>query len=140
VRGHIHRLAGQAGGRGVVRNGSRLAVIDSYLADFKDQTQDAQAIEGWNGPGPFMIVNNYLEATGENAMFGGADPSIVNLVPSDIEIRHNYFFKPTSWRGVWAAVKNLFELKNARRVLVEGNIFENNWIASQAGCAIQFTV
>src|SRR5437867_3194845 len=139
-RCYIHGNAGEAAVRGVAFNGSRLAVIDSYLSDFKDQAQDTQAIMGWNGPGPFKIVNNYLEAAGENVMFGGADPSIVNLVPSDIEIRHNYFFKPTSWRGVWAAVKNLFELKNARRVLVEGNIFENNWLASQAGWAIQFTV
>ena len=95
---------------------------------------------GWNGPGPFKIVNNYLEAAGENVMFGGADPSIANLVPSDIEIRGNHFFKPTSWRGVWAAVKNLFELKNARRVLVEGNVFENIWLAAQAGFAMQLTV
>ena len=31
-------------------------------------------------------------------MFGGADPTIPNLVPSDIEIRDNYFFKPLSWK------------------------------------------
>ena len=30
---------------------------------------------GWNGPGPFLIENNYLEAAGENIMFGGNDPS-----------------------------------------------------------------
>ncbi len=139
-RCYIHGLVGQAAKRGIALNGNRLAVIDSYLSEFKDQSQDTQAIMGWNGAGPFKIVNNYLEATGENVMFGGADPSIRNLVPSDIEIRHNHFFKPTSWRGVWAAVKNLFELKNAQRVFVEGNIFENNWAAAQAGWAIQFTV
>ena len=38
--------------------------------------QDAQAICGWNGPGPFQIINNYLEASGENVMFGGALTSI----------------------------------------------------------------
>ncbi len=139
-RCYIHGNPGEAAVRGVALNGSRLAVIDSYLADFKDQGFDTQALMGWNGPGPFKIVNNYLEAAGENVMFGGADPSIVNLVPSDIEIRRNYFHKPTSWRGVWADVKNLFELKNARRVLVEGNIFENTWLAAQDGYAILFTV
>src|SRR6266446_1162371 len=139
-RCYIHGNAGQAAIRGVALNGSRLAVIDSYLAEFKDQGSDTQAIMGWNGPGPFKIVNNYLEAAGENVMFGGADPSITNLVPADIEIRGNHFFKPTAWRGVWAAVKNLFELKNARRVLIEGNICENNWLAAQAGWAVQFTV
>src|SRR5207245_844491 len=81
-----------------------------------------------------------LSGAGENVMFGGADPSITNLVPADIEIRGIHFFKPTAWRGVCAAVKNLFELKNARRVLIEGNIFENNWLAAQAGWAVQFTV
>jgi hypothetical protein len=37
-------------------------------------------------------------------------------------------------------VKNSFELKNARRVLVEGNVFENVWQAAQAGHAVLFTV
>src|SRR5436309_10395096 len=139
-RCYIHGNPGEPEIRGVAFNGSRLAVIDSYLSEFRDCCQDTQAIMGWNGPGPFKIVNNYLEAAGENVMFGGADPSIVNLVPADIEIRGNHFFKPTAWRGVWAAVKNLFELKNARRVLVEGNILENNWLAAQNGFGVLFTV
>src|SRR3989442_11136381 len=129
-RCYIHGLPGQAAKRGIALNGSRLAVIDSYLSEFKDQSQDTQAILGWNGPGPFKIVNNYLEAAGENVMFGGADPAIVNLVPSDIEIRHNHFFKPPSWRGAWAAVKKVFELKNARRPPLEANNFANNWLAT----------
>ena len=33
-------------------------------------------------------------------------------------------------------VKNAFELKNARRVLVEGNIFEHVWASGQDGTAI----
>jgi len=37
-------------------------------------------------------------------------------------------------------VKNLFELKNARRVKVSGNRFENGWAQSQRGFAIVFTV
>ncbi|HSE97251.1 MAG TPA: hypothetical protein VLD57_03205, partial [Blastocatellia bacterium] len=108
---------------------------------------DTQAIAGWNGPGPFKIVNNYLEGAGENVMFGGADPAIPNLVPSDIEIRRNHLFKPLSWKeddpgyaGEHWAVKNLFELKNARRVLIEGNLFEHNWADAQNGFAILFTV
>ncbi|MEO8338043.1 MAG: hypothetical protein ABI664_23920, partial [bacterium] len=94
-----------------------------------------QAIAGWNGPGPFKIVNNYLEGSGENIMFGGADPTINGLVPSDIEIRRNHIFKPTSWKGRWL-VKNLFELKNAHRVLVESNVLENNWQDGQGGSAV----
>jgi hypothetical protein len=48
--------------------------------------------------------------------------------------------RPASWRTERWTVKNLFELKNARRVLVEGNLFENNWVSGQAGYAILFTV
>ena len=36
-------------------------------------------------------------------------------------------------------MKNSFELKNARRVLVEGNVFEHVWAAAQTGFAVLFT-
>ena len=45
---------------------------------------------------------------------------------------------PTSIGDRWL-VKNLFELKNARDVRVEFNVFENNWAHGQAGYAILFT-
>src|SRR2546425_9500079 len=132
-RCYIHGDPRVGGRRGVAMNSASTAVIDSYLSEFKEVGADNQAIMGWNGAGPFKIVNNYLEAAGVNVFFGGGDPAIPDLVPSDIEIQHNHNFKPTASRGVWAAVKNLFELKNARRVLVEGYVFENIWLAAQAG-------
>jgi hypothetical protein len=133
--------------RGIALNGAHLAVVDSYLSDFKERENDSQAIAGWNGPGPFLIENNYLEGAGENVLFGGADPRIPDLVPADIVIRRNHFTKPLSWwtehpryTGVPWLVKNLFELKNARRVTVEYNLFEHNWVHGQDGFAILFTV
>jgi hypothetical protein len=133
--------------RGIGMQSARTAVIDSYLADFHEVGADSQAIAAWNGPGPFKIVNNYIEAAGENVMFGGVDPSIADLVPSDIVVRQNHFSKPRSWwvadpsyAGIPWSVKNLFELKNARRVLIEGNIFEHNWMNAQNGFAVLFTV
>jgi hypothetical protein len=125
--------------RAVALNSGRTEITNSYISDVKAVGRDTQAVCGWNGPGPYRLVNNYFEASGENIMFGGADPAIPNLVPSDIEIRRNTFFKPLAWRGVWT-VKNLFELKNARRVVIDGNLFENNWRDGQAGYAILFTV
>lgn len=101
---------------------------------------------GGTAPGPFKIVNNHLEGNGENVMFGGANPTIQDLVPSDIEVRNNHFFKPLSWKesdpsyaGTPWCVKNILELKNAQRMLVEGNILENNWSDCQSGFAIVFT-
>jgi len=126
--------------RGIALNGADIAVVDSYLADFKDTDHDSQALCGWNGPGPFKIENNYLEAAGENVMFGGSPPAIRGLIPSDIEIRRNHFAKPLAWKSKRWAVKNLFELKNARRVLVDGNLLEHNWASAQSGFAVLFTV
>lgn len=122
--------------RGVAMNGARLAVVHSHLENFHDAGRDSQAIAGWNGPGPFQIIDNVLEAASENVMFGGADPAIANLVPADIEIRRNLMTKRQAWKASGVPVKNAFELKNARRVVVDGNTFEHVWRSGQDGTAI----
>ncbi|HWP43177.1 MAG TPA: PKD domain-containing protein, partial [Blastocatellia bacterium] len=141
---HGHENADVA--RGIALNSARTAVIDSHISECHGRGFDTQAIAGWNGPGPYKIVNNRLEAAGENVMFGGADPKIPGLVPSDIEVRRNHFYKPLTWNpldasyaGMHWTVKNIFELKNASRVLIDGNLFENNWADGQNGMAILFT-
>ncbi|HEX4299553.1 MAG TPA: hypothetical protein VH327_01650 [Gammaproteobacteria bacterium] len=133
--------------RGIAMNARTGAVVDSYISDIKKKGEDAQAISGWNGPGPYKIVDDYLEAAGENVMFGGQDPTIKDLVPSDIEVRGNHLTKQLAWKsgdpsyqGTPWQVKNIFELKNAQRVLVEGNLLENNWAQAQTGYSILFTV
>ena len=121
--------------RCVVLNSGRTAVLNSWISECHSKGFDSQAVEGWNGPGPYLIENNFLSGAGENVMFGGGDPGIFGLSPSDITIRGNHFWKDPTWKGKWT-VKNLFELKNARRVLVENNVFENNWADAQSGMAI----
>src|SRR5205085_5031116 len=123
-RCYIHGTTTGTLRRGIALNSARTAVIDSYIAECHEVGTDSQAIGGWNGPGPFKIVNNFLEGAAENFMLGGADPSIANLVSSDIEFRRNYCSKPLSWcateptyAGVHWSIKNIFELKNAQRVL-----------------------
>ncbi len=130
---------GQEVQRGIAVNGRNFTLINSKVREIHGKGYDTQAVAGWNGSGPFKIIGNYLEAAGENVMFGGVDPSIPNLIPSDIELRRNYLFKPLAWKGVWT-VKNLLELKNARNVVIDGNVLENNWTDGQTGIAILFTV
>jgi hypothetical protein len=235
--------------RGIALNSSDTQVINSWVSDCKAVGQDSQALGGFNGPGNYVIENNYLEAAAENFLLGGSDPPIPNLITTNVTFRRNYLAKPMAWRNAiiatpaavvataapgggalaggtyyykiaarvpagqttkansvpsaeasasiavgttggvaiswtpvvgaadyvvygrshgaenmyWTttnpfftdtgsagssgvpasgtkwAVKNLFELKNAQDVLVEGNIFENLWLADQPGYPIVFT-
>ncbi len=127
-----------------------LVVIDSYLAGCHELGSDSQAIGGWGGTGPYKFKNNYFEGAGENVMFGGTRVRGDTLnTPSDIEIVENYFAKPLAWNPMhpsftpipgtcssqpcrWT-VKNLFEIKEAKRVLFERNLLEYNWPDAQAG-------
>jgi hypothetical protein len=137
-RVYMHGDPSKGSRRGIALNAASVAVINSYFSDFKEVGADTQALCAWTAPGPFKIVNNYLEAAGENVMFGGSASAISGVTPSDIEIRNNTFAKPVSWRiqdpsyaGTPWSVKNLFELKHAQRVLVEGNVFEYTWTHGQ---------
>lgn len=69
------------------------------------------------------------------------------LIPTDVEIVHNYMYKPLSWNstdpsyaGYHPSVKNLFELKSGRRIWVHNNVLENTWTDAQSGYAVLFTV
>ncbi len=139
-RCYIHGEPGEPQKRCVALNSAHTTVTGSYIADCKAVGQDSQAIAGWNGPGPFTISNNYLAGAGENILFGGADPSIPDLVPSDISITGNLIEKPLAWRNSRWEVKNLLELKNARRVTISGNVIRHNWQAAQSGWSILLTV
>ena len=70
---------------GIMADGKYVAIINSRFENFKDGA-DSQAINIWNGEGPYKFVNNYLEASGENFMSGGTDPAITNAVPADIDL------------------------------------------------------
>ncbi len=153
----FHGTAHDETTRGVQLGGSTyVSVIDSFFTDFHcvhmtGLCTDAQAINGGissNPMGPYKIVNNFLEASGENILMGGG---AATYTPADIEITHNHLFKPLTWmkgqpgyvggaNGNPFMVKNLFELKNAQRVLFDSNIMENTWGGfSQAGFAILLT-
>ncbi|MDQ3213796.1 MAG: hypothetical protein M3Q85_14040, partial [Acidobacteriota bacterium] len=94
---HGDRWKGQK--RGIALNGVRLSVLSSYIADIKAVNADSQGIAAFNGAGPMTIENNHIEAAAENILFGGADPAITGLVPSDISIRRNTLTKPLAWRN-----------------------------------------
>lgn len=155
--------------RGIILSGvTYAAVVESYLNDFHcaaviSACVDSQAIAGGTGSisqGIWKIHNNFLEAAAETILFGG----VINnsITPADIEITNNHMFKPLTWMPGQPGfvgrpnsditkcittpgycrfvVKNLFELKNAQRLLLEGNILEHCWPGfTQHGGAIAVT-
>jgi len=142
---------------GVNLNGAtNVAVVDSYFSDFHciavtGACTDAHAVAGGvsdTQDGPFLIQDNFLEASGEAILFGGG---AATLTPTDITIINNHFWKPWQWmpgnnpfvggpNGNPFIVKNHLELKNAVRVLIQANLMDNNWGGfSQTGYGILLT-
>lgn len=135
---------------------SYAALIDSYTTEFhctsvSGACTDAHVFFGGTSStndAVYKVTGNFLEGSTENILFGGGSAT---TTPTDIEIRRNHFFKPMTWMsgqpgyvggsgGYPFMVKNHLELKNASRVLVEGNIFENSWGGfSQVGYSILLT-
>lgn len=129
----------------IIDRTSYTAFVDNFISSIVCITHgactDAHTIGGGTNTvatdqdNTWKIVNNYLEAAGENIILGGGGAAII---PSDLEIRHNYMFKPMWWNptdstyapfpgGNSAIVKNCFELKTGSRILFEGNVCQNVW-------------
>lgn len=141
----------------ILANSNHVSFVNSFLTDFHcisgtGTCSDAQALLAGLGGGPtdgtYKFYNNFLEASGENFLSGGGGGA---STPFDFEFRRNHLFKPQIWNprdptynggvgGHAFIVKNIFELKNAQRVFLEGNVLENSWSGfSQVGEAITIT-
>ncbi len=122
-------------GRPIAINGDRHAVINSYLSDWVDDDSDTQAVLIAGYAPVFAVINNYLEATGENVFTDGVETvDGVVYVPSDGEIRGNYLRKLVEWNAKspsWNNTKNQFEMKSGQRILFEGNIVDTTYHLAQ---------
>ena len=136
------RMIGGANGqkRAIRANGRNITVTDSYIANIWRTGQDSQTICAWDGAGPYLIDNNFLEAAGENVMLGGSDGGTQASIPSDIRITNNLITKPIAWVGTGRSMKNLLELKVGKRVFIQGNTLDGNWSDAQAGWGIVIKV
>lgn len=123
-RVYVHSTGLNKARRGFALNSGLTSICNSYISGFAGAGDETQGIVGWNGPGPFNIANNYIEGGAQGIMFGGGDPSIQNLVPSDIQIRNNTIYKPAAWFGK-ATIKASIELKSARKVVIDGNTIDS---------------
>jgi hypothetical protein len=138
-RVYIHATSPEGQRRGIAANGRHIIIKNSHISGIRRKGFESQAIAVWAGDGPVAITNNYLEGAGENILFGGAG-SRLKLVPTNCLVKDNHLNKPLEWRNEGWVVKNLFEIKNGRRIKVENNLMTNNWAMGQDGTAVLFTV
>ncbi len=138
VQVYAHGNSTQNITRAFALNGGAQTVKDSWCSEIHRKNTDSQCTISWAGSGPFLIENNHLESGSENIMWGGADPGVNGLRPSDATVRGNYIYKPISWKGKGWLVKNLVESKNVERILIENNVLDGAWTEGQQGQAWVF--
>jgi hypothetical protein len=126
--------------RAIMGNGRNISLTRSHIANIWRNGEESQGFCAWDGAGPYLIEDNFIEAASQAVMFGGAGSSAVADIPADILVQKNTFSKPESWRNTGKVVKNLFELKAAKRVKVLNNTMIGNWTDAQNGYAVLFTV
>lgn len=137
------RLYGNSKGqhRGILVNSEGVRILSSSILNiFSDQ--DTQAIGGSKGTKDLAVINCDLEASGENIIFGGDYSLSEDRIPQDILIDTCHMFKNPIWHdNSKITTKNLFELKNAKRVTLRNSILEYSWPGGgQAAFGIVLTV
>jgi hypothetical protein len=95
---------------------------------------ESHCVVAWTGAGPMKLANNYFDCASIGVLLGGAACAIADVAPSDVEVRGNHFVKDSAYKGYVA--KNLFEVKDGRRVLLEGNMIERSWFEAQSAMAM----
>jgi len=130
----IHGSSTTSTKNGAIFNGRSLALIDSWIDQVRWKGIESHCVVAWTGAGPMKLVNNYFDCASIGVLLGGAARAIADVAPSDVEVRGNHFVKDSAYKGYVA--KNLFEVKDGRRVLLEGNMIERSWFEAQSAMAI----
>lgn len=81
--------------RGIFDNSATLSVHDNYIAGMTNG--EANGIAGCGSPGPTTVTNNFIEASGENILYGGCNPAS-GIANANKTFTGNYFYKPPAWR------------------------------------------
>lgn len=102
---------------------------------------DAQAVAGWDGCKDLVIDGGEYWATTENMIFGGSPCPEEANIPQDILIQNLLMDKELIWKNrQHGTVKNIFELKNAKRLKMKNVTMRHSWGHGQGGEAVVLTV
>jgi hypothetical protein len=137
---HGCRLQGCESGqhRGIWVRSADVTILDTSVVGIWKTGQETQAIAGWSGIRRLTVRRCHLEAAGVNFMIGGSDCA-QDQIPEDVIVSECYLKKPVEYRG-WTGAKNLFEIKNCRRVTLENSLLQYSWVEGQVGYAILLNV
>ena len=69
-RCYVHGSPTQNIQRAILANGSNITVSNSYISEIHKEGIESQGFLAVLGTGPYTIENNFIEAAGENIMFG----------------------------------------------------------------------
>jgi hypothetical protein len=133
----------RGGRRGIMPQCRFFTLSRSHLAGLSWK-EDAWGLCGWSGLADATVSDNYIEASGENILIGGADSRAPELMPRRLRIVGNQLTKPLAWRSPelapTMAVKNSLEVKCGLEVLIDGNLIEHSWVQGQVGYLLLLTV
>jgi hypothetical protein len=131
----------QGAKRGIAANGAAISVTRCYVADCwrPSPGDDSQAYCAWDTPGPLLVEDCYLSGGSETLLIGGSDPSSADRIPSDVTIRGCTITKDPTWQTRKIGVKNVLELKNCRRVVIEDNDCSYSWASGQTAYVLMLT-
>lgn len=150
-------LNGFFGVIGAIRaNGAYVAMVNCAATDVWSPGTESHIWGCDNGPGPHKIVgNDFDDMATWGIIYGGGDPSITDLIPSDVEARRNRMYRPpnankhntvanglpdggTAYDGINRGVGGFYDNKYVNRILLESNFCSGNWVDVKTGCAFLF--
>lgn len=127
--------------RGIACNARNVMIRKNFFDGMWSPGTDSQCVAMWSGTQGATIYDNHLDAASEPVIIGGAYVQNEELVPAEIVIANNYVRHNPAWRGLTDRnIKNLFEVKFGRDILVIDNVFDGHWPQAQSGYAIVFTL
>jgi hypothetical protein len=117
-------------------DGRHVAVVGCQIENITAATE-SHGILITDTPGPILIENNAIGASGVNIFIGDNNALRWKGVnAADITIRNNLLYKKPEWKQAHG-LKNHFEMKRGERVLFENNECVYSPIDAQTGFSIK---
>lgn len=104
--------------RGVTAHGQGCMYTDCFVDDCGLVGRDAQALSGWDGTRDLLVRRSYLGGGAQSVMFGGADATSADRIPTGIVLQQCVLGKNPAWYKLGWQIKTSFELKCAKDVVV----------------------